>query len=40
VIDTDETFAGTWPFAPHFFDGHGFRQHYVTEGSGDPILTG
>lgn len=38
MIDADETFDGTWPFAPHFFDGHGFRQHYVSEGSGDPIL--
>jgi cis-3-alkyl-4-acyloxetan-2-one decarboxylase len=38
MITADETFDGTWPFAPHFFDGSGFRQHYVDEGSGDPIL--
>jgi cis-3-alkyl-4-acyloxetan-2-one decarboxylase len=38
MIAADETFDGTWPFAPHFFDGAGFRQHYVDEGPGDPIL--
>ena len=38
MIAPDETFDGTWPFAPHFFDGSGFRQHYVDEGEGDPIL--
>ncbi len=34
MIDAGETFDGTWPFAPHFFDGNGFRMHYVDEGSG------
>lgn len=38
MIPADETFDGTWPFAPRFFDGSGFRQHYVDEGDGDPIL--
>jgi len=39
VIDADEDFDGTWPFAPHFFGGCGFKQHYVVEpGRGDPIL--
>ncbi|MEZ5224956.1 MAG: alpha/beta fold hydrolase [Ilumatobacteraceae bacterium] len=38
MIPTDETFDGTWPFAPHLFEGSGFRQHYVDEGSGDPIV--
>jgi haloalkane dehalogenase len=38
MIPADETFDGTWPFAPHFFDGSGFRQHYVDEGAGDPIV--
>jgi haloalkane dehalogenase len=38
MIPADETFDGTWPFAPHFFDGSGFRQHYVDEGEGEPIL--
>jgi cis-3-alkyl-4-acyloxetan-2-one decarboxylase len=39
VIDADETFGGTWPFAPYFYGGCGFRQHYVIEpGPGDPIL--
>jgi len=35
MIPLDETFDGTFPFAPHTFDGHGFRQHYVDEGPRD-----
>jgi haloalkane dehalogenase len=35
TIPETETFNGTFPFAPHFFDGHGFRQHYVDEGPRD-----
>jgi haloalkane dehalogenase len=38
MIDADETFDGTWPFAPNFFQGAGFRQHYVDEGRGEPIV--
>ncbi|MCP3912546.1 MAG: alpha/beta fold hydrolase [Actinomycetia bacterium] len=38
MIAANETFDGTWPFAPHFFDGAGFRQHYVDEGDGEPIV--
>jgi pimeloyl-ACP methyl ester carboxylesterase len=38
MIPTHETFGGTWPFAPHIFDGNGFRMHYVDEGAGDPII--
>ena len=38
MIPADETFAGTWPFRPRFFDGNGFPMHYVDEGSGDPIV--
>jgi haloalkane dehalogenase len=38
MIPAGEDFDGTWPFAPHFFDGSGFRMHYVDEGSGDPIV--
>ena len=38
MIDAHETFGGTWPFAPHFFDGAGFRQHYVDEAEGEPII--
>ncbi|MBR1130867.1 alpha/beta fold hydrolase [Bradyrhizobium iriomotense] len=38
MIDARETFGGTWPFQPHFFEGAGFRMHYVDEGSGDPIV--
>jgi haloalkane dehalogenase len=35
VIAADETFDGTWPYAPHFFEGVGFRMHYVDEGRPD-----
>ncbi len=29
MIPAGETFEGTWLYEPRFFDGHGFRQHYV-----------
>jgi pimeloyl-ACP methyl ester carboxylesterase len=38
VIPASEDFGGTWPFAPHFIEAAGFRQHYVDEGSGRPLL--
>jgi cis-3-alkyl-4-acyloxetan-2-one decarboxylase len=31
-------FGGTWPFAPRYFEGNGFRMHYIDEGKGDPIV--
>jgi pimeloyl-ACP methyl ester carboxylesterase len=31
MIAAHETFDGTWPHAPNFFDGNGFRMHYVDE---------
>jgi len=34
----DETFDGTFPFTPHYFDHNGFQMHYVDEGSGEPIV--
>jgi len=33
MISADETFEGTWPFVPKYFNGNGFQQHYVDEGS-------
>lgn len=38
MIPAHETFDGTWPYAPHFFDGNGFAMHYVDEGEGDPVV--
>jgi haloalkane dehalogenase len=38
MIQADETFDGTWPFAPRFCEAAGFRQHYVDEGTGRPVL--
>ncbi len=35
MIDAQETFDGTWPFAPHFSEAAGFRQHYIDEGPHD-----
>ena len=35
---TNETFGGTWPFAPIFFEHDGVRLHYVDEGEGEPIV--
>ena len=37
-IPADETFDGTFPFAPHFTTAPGFRMHYVDEASGEPII--
>ncbi len=31
MIDESETFDSTWPYEPHYFDGNGFRMHYVDE---------
>lgn len=39
MIPADETFDGTWPYTPHFFNGNGFQQHYIDEpGSGDSVF--
>ncbi|HVY15360.1 MAG TPA: alpha/beta fold hydrolase [Rhodopila sp.] len=38
MIPADETFDGTWPYAPHFCDAAGFRQHYIDEGAGRPVV--
>jgi cis-3-alkyl-4-acyloxetan-2-one decarboxylase len=34
----DETFEGTFPFAPHYYSSQGFDMHYVDEGSGEPVV--
>lgn len=31
MIIADEDFEGTWPYAPNFFTGAGFRMHYIDE---------
>ncbi|MEO1436345.1 MAG: alpha/beta fold hydrolase [Bacteroidota bacterium] len=38
MIPANETFNGTYPFAPHFFKGRGFNMHYVDEGQGETIV--
>jgi haloalkane dehalogenase len=39
MIESDETFDGTWPYQPRFFDGNGFRMHYVDE-AGEVVEAG
>ncbi|HLZ61295.1 MAG TPA: alpha/beta fold hydrolase [Ktedonosporobacter sp.] len=34
----NETFAGAFPFTPHYHDINGFHMHFVDEGVGDPIV--
>ncbi|HEV2582875.1 MAG TPA: alpha/beta fold hydrolase [Ktedonobacteraceae bacterium] len=34
----DETFEGTFPFAPHYYSAGDFDMHYVDEGSGEPVV--
>ena len=34
----NETFGGTWPYEPHFYEQDGVRLHYVDEGQGEPIV--
>jgi len=34
----DETFAGTFPFTPHYHEVNGVALHFVDEGSGGPIV--
>ena len=40
MINHTETFQGTWPFKPFFYNGNGFAQHYIDEGDKDanPII--
>ncbi len=38
MISADENFKNTWPFAPHFTEVSGFRQHFIVEGNGRPVL--
>ncbi|HKX16949.1 MAG TPA: alpha/beta fold hydrolase [bacterium] len=33
-----ETFAGTFPFTPHYHAVNGVRLHYVDEGRGEPVV--
>ncbi len=35
---TNETFGGTWPYQPRFFEYDGIRFHYVDEGGGEPVV--
>jgi pimeloyl-ACP methyl ester carboxylesterase len=38
MIPASEDFDGTWPFAPHYCEAAGFRQHYLDEGTGRPVV--
>ena len=34
----DETFGGSFPFAPHYYAINGFDMHYVDEGKGEAVV--
>jgi len=34
----DETWEGTWPFAPHYCVTNGVELHYIDAGQGEPIV--
>jgi len=39
VLDIkDETFANTFPFAPHYYDINGVQMHFIDEGAGEPVV--
>ena len=38
MIPMEETFDGTWPFAARYCTAAGFRQHYIDEGAGRPVV--
>ncbi|HZR44758.1 MAG TPA: alpha/beta fold hydrolase [Ktedonobacteraceae bacterium] len=39
MIDIKEqTFDGTFPFAPHYHTINGFEMHFVDEGNGEPVV--
>lgn len=38
MVAANETFNNTFPFKPHFFEGQGFKMHYVDEGQGESII--
>ena len=35
MIEENETFGGSWPYKARYFEGQGFRHHYVDEGRRD-----
>ena len=39
MIERDETFGGSWPYEARYFEGNGFRHHYVDEGIKDSAET-
>ena len=39
MIPADETFDGTWPYQARYFEGNGFRMHYIDEGPRDSAET-
>lgn len=34
----DETFAGSFPFVPHYYNTNGFDMHFVDDGRGEPVV--
>ena len=38
MIDPQETFGGSWPYPPKYCSAAGFKQHYVDQGQGEPLV--
>lgn len=38
MIPEADDFDGTWPFSPRYCEAAGFRQHYIDEGAGRPVV--
>jgi haloalkane dehalogenase len=38
MIPESEQFDGTWPFRARYHAAEGFRQHYIDEGAGRPVI--
>jgi haloalkane dehalogenase len=38
MIEPQASFDGTWPYAAKFCEQAGFRQHYIDEGAGRPVV--
>ncbi|GHO71769.1 hypothetical protein KSC_106610 [Ktedonobacter sp. SOSP1-52] len=34
----EETFEGTYPFAPRYYVNRNFEMHFVDEGQGEPVV--
>jgi len=38
ILRITPAFRASYPFSSHFFEHNGLRQHYIEEGTGDPVV--